>query len=168
MQRTAARWTCRRWQNTSSVGDMLGDLKWPSMETHREQFSLTFFHKIYCSIVYIDKEKYFTPAPVSERLGHLRLKTQNIVGILYIMIPKIVFPRNVSYWSSLPSPASILYKSIAGRYRPVSYPDAPITARYRFIKYAYWVFCGLPSPASILYKSIAGRYRPVRVADGPL
>ena len=37
------------------------------------------------------------------------------------------------------SPASILYKSIAGRYRPVSYPDEPITARYRFIKNAYWV-----------------------------
>ena len=29
--------------------------------------------------------------------------------------------------------ASILYKSIAGRYRPVSYPDGPITTRYRFI-----------------------------------
>ena len=28
-------------------------------------------------------------------------------------------------------PVSILYKSIAGRYRPVSYPDGPITARYR-------------------------------------
>ena len=36
-------------------------------------------------------------------------------------------------------PASILFKSIAGRYRPVSYPDGPITARYRFIKNAYWV-----------------------------
>ena len=35
-------------------------------------------------------------------------------------------------------PASILYKSIADRYRPVSYPDGPITARYRFIKNAYW------------------------------
>ena len=35
-------------------------------------------------------------------------------------------------------PASILYKSIAGRYRPVSYPDGPRTARYRFIKNAYW------------------------------
>ena len=35
-------------------------------------------------------------------------------------------------------PASIVYKSIAGRYRPVSYPDGPITARYRFINNAYW------------------------------
>ena len=32
------------------------------------------------------------------------------------------------------SPASILNKSIAGRYRPVSYTDGPITVRYRFIK----------------------------------
>ena len=38
----------------------------------------------------------------------------------------------------LPTPAGILYKSIVGRYRPVSYPDRPITARYRFIKNASW------------------------------
>ena len=35
-------------------------------------------------------------------------------------------------------PVSILYKSTAGRYRPVSYPDGPITVRYRFIKNASW------------------------------
>ena len=34
---------------------------------------------------------------------------------------------------------SILYKSTAGRHRPVSYPDGPITARCRFIKHASWV-----------------------------
>ena len=34
---------------------------------------------------------------------------------------------------------SILYKSIAGRYRPVRVADGPITARYRFIKSANWV-----------------------------
>ena len=38
------------------------------------------------------------------------------------------------------NPASILYKSIAGRYRPVSYPDGPITARYRFMSNAYWEY----------------------------
>ena len=41
------------------------------------------------------------------------------------------------------SPASILYKSTAGRYRSVSYPDGPITARYRLIKNAYWDMCHL-------------------------
>ena len=35
-------------------------------------------------------------------------------------------------------PASILYKSSAGRYRPVRVADGPITARCRFIKNAYW------------------------------
>ena len=36
-------------------------------------------------------------------------------------------------------PASILYKSTAGRYRPVRVADGPITARCRFIKNASWV-----------------------------
>ena len=35
-------------------------------------------------------------------------------------------------------PVSILHKSIAGRYRPVSVADGPITARCRFIKNASW------------------------------
>ena len=30
------------------------------------------------------------------------------------------------------TPASILRKSTSGRHRPVSYPDGPMTARYRF------------------------------------
>ena len=36
-------------------------------------------------------------------------------------------------------PVNILYKSIAGHYRPVRVADGPITARYRFIKNASWV-----------------------------
>ena len=35
-------------------------------------------------------------------------------------------------------PVSILYKSLAGRYRPVRVADGPITARYRFIKNNGW------------------------------
>ena len=42
VQRTAARWTCRRWRNTSSIGDMLDELGWPSLEDRREQSSLAF------------------------------------------------------------------------------------------------------------------------------
>ena len=62
MQRTAARLTCRRWRNTSSVGDMLDELEWPSLETRREQSSLTFFFKIHSGTVSLDKDKYITPA----------------------------------------------------------------------------------------------------------
>ena len=63
VQRTAARWTCRRWRNTSSVGDMLDELEWPSLETRRDQSSLTFFYKIHSGTVSLDKDKYLTPAP---------------------------------------------------------------------------------------------------------
>ena len=61
-------------------------------------------------------------------------------GSVQIQIWKSPHQKRVS-WTFMVCifPASILFKSIAGRYRPVSYPDGPITARYRFIKNAYWV-----------------------------
>ena len=62
VQRTAARWTCRRRRNTSSVGVMLDELEWPSLEARRDQSSLFLFHKIHCGAVFIEKDKYMTPA----------------------------------------------------------------------------------------------------------
>ena len=62
VQRTAARWTCRRWRNTSSVGEMLDELDWPSLEARRDQSFLLLFHKIHCGAVSIEKDKYMTPA----------------------------------------------------------------------------------------------------------
>ena len=62
VQRTAARWTCRRWRNTSSVGEMLDELEWPSLEARRDQSSLLLFHKIHCGALSIEKDKYMTPA----------------------------------------------------------------------------------------------------------
>ena len=44
VQRTAARWTCRRWRYTSSVSEMLA---WPSLEARRDRSSLLLFHKIH-------------------------------------------------------------------------------------------------------------------------
>ena len=46
VQKTAARWTCNRWQNTSSVGEMLDELEWQSLEAHRDQPFLLLFDKI--------------------------------------------------------------------------------------------------------------------------
>ena len=51
-----------------------------------------------------------------------------------------IFPRltnrliylKLKFSSSNIFPASILPKSTSGRHRPVSYPDGPMTARYRF------------------------------------
>ena len=60
-------------------------------------------------------------------------------SIVWNHLNKLSIPlRQKATVKSSDFPASILYKSTAGRYRPVSYPDEPITARYRFIKNAYW------------------------------
>ena len=65
----------------------------------------------------------------------------NVGLTLSILVP--VVQSIVNLTSSLMAnsiyPVSILYKSIAGRYRPVSVADGPITARYGFIKNASWV-----------------------------
>ena len=60
VQRTAALWTCRKWRNTSSVGEMLDELEWPSLKARRDWSSLLFFHKIHSGAVSIEKDKYGT------------------------------------------------------------------------------------------------------------
>ena len=54
VQRTADRWTCRRCRNTSSVGEMLDELEWPSLEAGKNQSSLLLFQKIHCGAVSIE------------------------------------------------------------------------------------------------------------------
>ena len=56
---------------------------------------------------------------------------EKLIGVCNHLEPNTVFIL-------LYIPASILYKSIAGRYRLVSYSDVPITACYIFIKNVYW------------------------------
>ena len=58
VQRTAARWTCKRWPNMSSVGEMLDELEWPTLEVWRELTSLLLFHKIHCGAVSIEKDNH--------------------------------------------------------------------------------------------------------------
>ena len=98
MQRTAARWTCRRWRNTSSVGDMLDELEWPSLEARREQSSLAFFYKIHSGTVSLHKDKYLTPAPNirSTRASHEFQYTRYLA--YSEALKNSFFPRN-----SLPS-----------------------------------------------------------------
>ena len=51
VQKTAARWVCRRWHNTSSVDDMLDELDWPSLGDCGLRSSLAFFYKIHSGTV---------------------------------------------------------------------------------------------------------------------
>ena len=103
VQGTAVRWTCRRWRNTSSVGDMLVDIEWPSLETRRVQSSLTFFYKIHSGTVSLDKDKYLTPAPYLRRTRASH-ESQYTRYFAYSDALKNYFPpRTIPMWNSLPS-----------------------------------------------------------------
>ena len=103
VQRTAARWTCRRWRNTSSVGDMLDELEWPSLEARREQSSLAFFYKIHSGTVSLDKDKYLTPAP-NLRIARASHESQYTRYLAYSeALKNSFFPRTIPVWNSLPS-----------------------------------------------------------------
>ena len=101
MQRTAARWTCRRWRNTSSVGDMLDELEWPSLEAHREQSSLTFFYKIHSGTVSLDKDKYLTPAPNLQRTRASHDLQYTRYFAYSDALKNAFFPRTIPLWNSL-------------------------------------------------------------------
>ena len=105
VQRTAARWTCRRWRNTSSVGDLLDELELPSLEARREQFSLAFFYKIHSGTVSLDKDKYLTPAPSirSTRASHEFQYTRYMYLAYSEALKNSLFPRTIPVWNSLPS-----------------------------------------------------------------
>ena len=56
-----------------------------------------------------------------------------VVVFLLFFSPACAFSPSKFVTAQCPSNLSILHKSIAGRYRPVSYPDGLITAHYRFM-----------------------------------
>ena len=103
MQRTAARWTCRRRRNASSVGDMLDELEWPSLEARREQSSLTFLYKIHSGAVFLDKDKYLFPAPNIRRTRASHEFQYTRYNAYSEALKNSFFPRTIPVWNSLPS-----------------------------------------------------------------
>ena len=106
VQRTAARWTCRRWRNpgriTSSVGEMLDELEWPSLEARRNQSSLLLFHKIHCGAVSIEKDKYMTPAHSLKTTRSSYSAQYRRHQIYSDALKNSFFPRTIPHWNSLP------------------------------------------------------------------
>ena len=59
----------------------------------------------------------------------------------FIRNAQSIFTKYVSLYKHPSYARSILYKSIAGRYRPVSYSDGTITARYKNAYWDHWGIC---------------------------
>ena len=103
MQRTAARWICRRLRNTSSVGDMLDELEWPSLETREEQSSLTFLYKTHSGTVSLDKDIDMTPTPNLKRTRASHDSQYTRYFAYSDALKNSFFPRTIPLWNSLPS-----------------------------------------------------------------
>ena len=123
VQRTAARWTCRRWRNTSSVGEMLDELQWPTLEAQRDQSSLLFFHKIHCGTMSIDKDKYLTPSK-STRSTRSSHNSQYCRPQTYSDALKYsFFPRTIPHWNSLAP--SVIAAETTEEFRALIYMTQP-------------------------------------------
>ena len=104
VQRTAARWTWRRWWNTSSVGEMLDELECPSLEA-LPSFSFTRFIVEQCLL----KRASVWPLLAGWKLPSHHI-TLNTADTRHTVMPwRIPFPqKTIPYWSSLsPSVANI-------------------------------------------------------------
>ena len=79
---------------------MLDELEWPSLETRREQSSLTFFYKIHSGTVSLDKDKYLTSAP---NLRRTRASQYTRYFAYSDALKNSFFPRTIPMWNSLRS-----------------------------------------------------------------
>ena len=94
---------------------MRDELEWPSLETHREQSSLTFFYKIQSGTVSLDKDKYLTPAP-SLRRARASHESQYTGYLAYSgALKNSFFPRTIPMWKSLPS--SVVSSKTIGEFK---------------------------------------------------
>ena len=110
IQRSAARWTCRRWPNTSSVGEMLGDIEWPCLEARRDWSSLLLFHKIHCGAMSIEKDKYMTPAHSLKTTGSSHSAQYCRYQTYSVTLKNSFFPRTSPEWNSL-SPLLVSFQT---------------------------------------------------------
>ena len=112
VQRRAARWVSNRHRQTSSVGDMLEILEWPSLKIRRRQNRLTTFYKFHTGDLVINSKTKPKKKPTNTyntRHSHscsylLKTRTQDYREQSF-------FPRTVNDWNLLPS-ETVLAESV--------------------------------------------------------
>ena len=132
-------WSCievRAKFNANKAG--LGNLQSPKTHTHKHTHTHTHKHTHTHTHTHIHTHKaVFFYIPLQGFCYKSSLLCLCVCGFITFMRRLFVIVSSAFLLA-----ASILYKSTAGRYRPVSSTDGSITARYRFIKNAYWASSG--------------------------
>ena len=100
VKRRAARWTLKRYHNTTSVSSMLLDLGWRSLEQRRADSRLTLLYKIHKGHVPIEASKRLRPMKRRSRHSHsnsfIPISTSSSSHRLSF------YPRTIAQWNSLP------------------------------------------------------------------
>ena len=99
----AVRWTCGRWRNTSSVGEMLDELEWLSLGSSGGRSSLAFFCRVHSCAVSLGGDGCLAPSP---GLGRARASRGSQCAGPFACCGALwgsFFPGAVPVWGGLPS-----------------------------------------------------------------
>jgi hypothetical protein len=101
IQRRAARYVTNRWRKRSSVGDMIDQLGWQTLQQRREQQRLTTMYKIHHGLVAVNiHHQYAVPATRTTRTSHPAAYQLPYSASTYHQ--NSYFPRTVLAWNALP------------------------------------------------------------------
>ena len=101
VQRRAARYVKNRYNNTSSVTDLLHQLEWDTLENRRKIARLTLMYKITNGIVNIDPSSKLIPPNRYSRKMHNH--TFQHPSCNTTMRSQSYYPRTIREWNALPA-----------------------------------------------------------------
>ena len=101
IQRRAARYVLNRYHNTSSVDDMLNQLKWPTLQDRRKTSRLSMLYKIVHSQVEVQSHHQHL-IPCNRQSRHNNSKSYQVPDTTKGYIQDSFYPRTIREWNSLP------------------------------------------------------------------
>ena len=113
VQRRAARFTLRRYHQTSSVSNMLTQLGWETLAERRAKFRLINLYKGVHNMIAIDCSHYLTPIQAQTRQSHSMTFRHISTRSDYHKFS--FYPRTIPLWNSLPP--SIIQSPTIGAFR---------------------------------------------------
>ena len=116
LQRKAARFVFNDFSRFSSVTDMLGHLRWDTLEQRRNQLTLLMLYKIIHQLVEVPHQCILTKAPASTRSS-----TSKFIH-LYSRIDSYkfpFFPRAIKLWNSLRLPNHVTQSASFDIFKPL-------------------------------------------------
>ena len=106
VQRRAARYTCNRYHNTSSVTEMLQTLNWSTLEKRRIRTRIIFLCKIIHHLVAIYPTNLLTRSDPRTR-QFLHRYSYRLIQTTKDSYKILIFPRTISQWNLPPVVAVI-------------------------------------------------------------